>query len=74
MEGLTMNFKGKMGTFIVSKLLEKYVRNKLGYKVNISLEDLSIHRNNGAILTVNNLVITCDDDVAEKITNDIVKG
>lgn len=74
MEGFTMNFKGKIGTFIVSKLLEKFIGSKLGYKVNIDIDDLSIHRSSGAILTVNGLTITCDEPTADRIVNDITRG
>jgi hypothetical protein len=67
MDEMFIKLKTKFMKKIVSKLLTKVIQSKLGYKINIQINDLEAELNNGEITLNVNLEAKMDEHEFTKI-------
>lgn len=67
MDEMFIKLRTKIMKKIVSKLLTKVIQNKLGYQIDIQIEDLEAELNNGEITLNANLKAKMDEHEFTKI-------
>ena len=69
MDIMKLKLTSKLMRSVASKLIERYIRKKFGYKVNIQLDDLDINAIDGNVVIKVNAEATMDS----KQFNEIMK-
>lgn len=71
MDDMDLKFKGGWMNTVISKLVTKYLQKKLGYKININLDELDVSYEDGETVIKTRVELKLDKGQFKKIMKDI---